>query len=83
MCSAVSLIVTLQEMVLHALFENGQLGTADIEAHIKDDIEREDVKIREMSRRMRQGYKEVVSGFLGLDSVRGSRADVADHGTRH
>ena len=48
-------------MVLHALYENGGLGPAAIESHIKDEIEREDTKIGEMARRMRQAYKEVVS----------------------
>lgn len=46
---------------MHALFENGQLGPADLETHIKDEVEREETKISEMSRRTRQAYKEVVS----------------------
>jgi transcriptional activator SPT7 len=48
-------------MVLHALYENGQLGPADIESHIKDDIEKEELRVAEMARKMRQAYKEVVS----------------------
>ena len=49
-----------QEIVLHALKENGQVQPSDIETHIKDDIEREGGKISEMTRRIRQAYKEVV-----------------------
>lgn len=59
----------MKEMVLHALYENGQIGPADLETHIKDDVEREEVKIAEMSRRMRQAYKEVVSIFTTLRPV--------------
>jgi hypothetical protein len=53
--------LTPQEIILHALHENGQIQTHDLEEHIKDDIEREGSKIAEMARKMRQGYKEVVS----------------------
>lgn len=51
----------VQELVLHALHENGQVRTADLEAHIKDDIEREGGKIAEMTRKVKQSFKEVVS----------------------
>lgn len=53
-----------QEMVLHALYENGQLAPADIEAHIKDDIEKEEARVTEMARKMRQAYREIVSPIL-------------------
>jgi hypothetical protein len=53
-------------MVLHALYENGQLGPADIESHIKDDIEKEELRVAEMARKMRQAYKEVVSLLIPL-----------------
>jgi transcriptional activator SPT7 len=48
--------------VLHALHENGQMQPQDLETHIKDEIEREGVKIAELSRKVRQAYKETVSG---------------------
>jgi hypothetical protein len=47
-------------MILHALYENGGLAPADIEAHIKDDIEKEQVKLVDMDRKMRQAYKDIV-----------------------
>jgi transcriptional activator SPT7 len=50
-----------QEMILHALYENGGLAPADIEAHIKDDIEKEQVKLVDMDKKMRQAYKDIVS----------------------
>lgn len=43
------------------LHENGQVEPKDLEAHLKNDIEREDVKIAEMQRKMRQTFYEVVS----------------------
>ena len=55
-----------QEIVLHALKENGQVQPSDIEAYIKDDIERESGKISEMTRRIRQAYKEVVRQIIIL-----------------
>lgn len=51
----------VQEIVLHALHESGQIQLQDLEAHIKDDIEREGGKITEMTRKVKQAYKEVVS----------------------
>ncbi len=53
----------IQELILHALHENGQVQPADLEGHIKDDIEREGGKISEMTRKIRQAYKEVVSSL--------------------
>ncbi|WVQ71731.1 hypothetical protein IAR50_001272 [Cryptococcus sp. DSM 104548] len=50
-----------EELILHALHENGQVQTRDIETHIKDDIQREDVKIKEMHKKMRQAFYEVTS----------------------
>lgn len=50
-----------QEIILHALHESGQIQLQDLEAHIKDDIEREGGKITEMTRKVKQAYKEVVS----------------------
>lgn len=54
-------------MVLHALHENGQMDTSELEAHLKDDIERDGGKIAEMSRKVRQAYKEIVSWVLFAD----------------
>lgn len=49
------------------LHENGQVEPKDLEAHLKNDIEREDVKIAEMQRKMRQTFHEIVS----LKSIHG------------
>jgi len=48
-------------MILHALYENGGLAPSDIESHIKDDIEKEGVKLVEMDKKMGQAYKDIVS----------------------
>lgn len=53
--------------MLHALHENGQMQPQDLETHIKDEIEREGVKIAELSRKVRQAYKETVSGPVDGD----------------
>jgi len=50
-----------QEMILHALYENGQLAPADIEAHIKDEVEKESVKLTDMDKKMRQAYKDIAT----------------------
>lgn len=47
--------------MLHALFENGSVRPSDLESHIKDEIEREGVKVAEMTRKVKQAYNEVVS----------------------
>ncbi len=60
---------TWQEIVLHALHENGQIQPSDLEAHIKDDIEREGGKISEMTRKIRQAYKEVVSQYTCISKL--------------
>ena len=60
----VSLDADIQEIVLHGLYENGQIRIQDLEAHIKDDLEREGGKISEMARKVRQAFKEVVSGAV-------------------
>ena len=48
-------------MILHALYENGGLAPSDIESHIKDDIEKEGVKLVDMDKKMGQAYKDIVS----------------------
>ena len=50
-----------QEMILHALYENGQVAPVDFETHIKDDIEREEAKVNEIARKMKTAYHELVS----------------------
>jgi hypothetical protein len=55
------LCADLQEMILHALYENGGLAPSDIESHIKDDIEKEGIKLVDMDKKMGQAYKDVVS----------------------
>ncbi|WWC89960.1 uncharacterized protein L201_004889 [Kwoniella dendrophila CBS 6074] len=53
--------MTSEEIILHALHENGQIETQDLEAHLKDEIERESVKVTEMQRKIRQAFKEVTT----------------------
>lgn len=54
-----------EEMILHSLFENGLVRPQHLEAHIKDEIERESVKVSEVKRKIAQAYKEVVGVCLG------------------
>ncbi|EIW69413.1 hypothetical protein TREMEDRAFT_62279 [Tremella mesenterica DSM 1558] len=58
-----------EEIILHALHENGQIETSDLEAHIKDDIERDRVKVIEMARKLRQAYKEVTTAPVIEDDM--------------
>jgi len=48
-------------MILHALYENGGLAPSDIESHIKDDIEKEGIKLVDMDKKMGQAYRDIVS----------------------
>ena len=48
------------------MHESGQIQLQDLEAHIKDDVEREGGKITEMTRKVKQAYKEVVSVLESL-----------------
>lgn len=48
-------------MVLHALYENGQIRTQDLETHIRDEIEREASKVAEMTKKVKQAYQDVNS----------------------
>ncbi|ODN83198.1 hypothetical protein L202_01386 [Cryptococcus amylolentus CBS 6039] len=50
-----------EELILHALHENGQVETRDIESHIKDDIQREDFKVNEMHKKMRHAFFDITS----------------------
>jgi len=50
-------------MILHALYENGRLAPSDIESHIKDDIEKEGVKLVDMDKKMGQAYRDIVSHY--------------------
>ncbi|TYJ55382.1 hypothetical protein B9479_003885 [Cryptococcus floricola] len=50
-----------EELILHALHENGQVETRDIDSHIKDDIQREDFKINEMHKKMRHAFFDITS----------------------
>lgn len=59
-----------QEIMLHALFENGLVRPHDLESHIKDEIEREGAKVAEMTRKVKQAYNEVV-GHSALLNVMG------------
>ncbi|OXG85835.1 transcriptional activator SPT7 [Cryptococcus neoformans Gb118] len=61
--------MTPEEIILHALHENGQVEPRDLEAHLKDDIEREDFKIAEMQRKMRQTFNEVATAPVIQDDM--------------
>lgn len=61
--------MTSEEIVLHALHENGQVELADLEAHIKDDIERDSAKVSEMQRKVRQAYKEMTAAPVIEDDM--------------
>jgi transcriptional activator SPT7 len=54
-------------MILHVLHETGQVRTADLEAHLKDDVEREEQRYIEMSRKMRQAFQETVQHLNTAD----------------
>lgn len=58
-----------EEIVLHALHENGQIELQDLESHIKDDIGRETSKVAEMQRKVRQSYKELTTGPVIEDDM--------------
>jgi transcriptional activator SPT7 len=58
-----------QEMILHALYENGGLAPSDIESHIKDDIEKEGIKLVDMDKKMGQAYKDIVSHYRSSSPV--------------
>ena len=51
----------VKEMILHTLHENGRTRTMDLETHLKDEVEKEQVKLSELARKVRQAYDEVVS----------------------
>ncbi|WWC69373.1 uncharacterized protein I206_103312 [Kwoniella pini CBS 10737] len=61
--------MSAEEIVLHALHENGQIETQDLEAHSKDDIERESIKVTEMQRKIRQAFKEVTTAPVIEDDM--------------
>ena len=56
-------LIVLQQITLHVLHQNGQIQLQDLEAHIKDDVEREGTKIAELTRKVKQGYRDVVGRF--------------------
>nr|XP_019042309.1 hypothetical protein I302_08911 [Kwoniella bestiolae CBS 10118]OCF21239.1 hypothetical protein I302_08911 [Kwoniella bestiolae CBS 10118] len=61
--------MTSEEIILHALHENGEIQTEDLEAHMKDDIERESVKVGDMQRKIRQAFKEVTTAPVIEDDM--------------
>ncbi|WVQ87371.1 hypothetical protein IAS59_001095 [Cryptococcus gattii] len=61
--------MTPEEIILHVLHENGQVEPKDLEAHLKNDIEREDVKIAEMQRKMRQTFHEIATAPVIQDDM--------------
>jgi transcriptional activator SPT7 len=50
-----------QEMVLHAVFENGAASVRDLDRYIRDDIERVGQKLRDVDRKLRQAMEDQVS----------------------
>jgi cell division protein ZapA (FtsZ GTPase activity inhibitor) len=52
--------MSAEEIMLHALHENGR--NTDLEAHIRDDIEREGQRMAEMERKVKQAYEAVTTG---------------------
>ncbi|KAK8869732.1 hypothetical protein IAR55_000300 [Kwoniella newhampshirensis] len=62
--------MTSEEIILHALHENGQVETQHLESHLKDEIERESVKVAEMQRKIRLAFKEVATApVIGDDMI--------------
>ncbi|WVF72103.1 hypothetical protein IAT40_006915 [Kwoniella sp. CBS 6097] len=61
--------MTSEEIVLHALHQNGQVQTQDLETYLKDDIEREEAKVAEMQRKIRQAFKEVTTAPVIEDDM--------------
>ncbi|OCF45433.1 hypothetical protein I317_00679 [Kwoniella heveanensis CBS 569] len=61
--------MTSEEIVLHALHQNGQVQTQDLETYLKDDIEREETKVAEMQRKIRQAFKEVTTAPVIEDDM--------------
>ncbi|WVQ98831.1 hypothetical protein IAU59_005962 [Kwoniella sp. CBS 9459] len=61
--------MTSEEIVLHALHQNGQIQTQDLETYLKDDIEREETKVAEMQRKIRQAFKEVTTAPVIEDDM--------------
>ncbi|WVO13938.1 hypothetical protein L204_101563 [Cryptococcus depauperatus] len=61
--------ITPEEIILHALHENGQVKPSDLESHLKDEIQREDVRIAEMQRKMRQVFHEIATAPVIEDEM--------------
>ncbi|KAL7424033.1 Transcriptional activator spt7 [Cryptotrichosporon argae] len=58
-----------EDIVLHTLHETGHVQTADLEAHIKDDIERDSAKIADIERKVRTAYKDMLAGPVIQDDM--------------
>ncbi|WVR05165.1 hypothetical protein IAU60_002177 [Kwoniella sp. DSM 27419] len=61
--------MTAEEITLHALHENGQIATQDLESHLKDEVEREGAKVAEMQRKIRQAFKEAMTAPVIQDDM--------------
>ncbi|WWC61038.1 uncharacterized protein I303_103616 [Kwoniella dejecticola CBS 10117] len=69
LCDGFSHKMSAEEILLHALHENGQIETQHLEAHLKDDIEKENVKVTDMQRKIRQAFKEVTTAPVIEDDM--------------
>ena len=49
---------SLQEIILHTLFENGTTEIKQLDRYIKDDVEQYGSKLSDLSKKMQQAYLE-------------------------
>lgn len=69
--------MTSEEIILHALFENGGTAPALLEGYIRDDIDRSALKVADVLKKTRQAYVDVVScrgGYFLLTLRRAHRS---------
>ncbi|CED84338.1 Histone acetyltransferase SAGA/ADA, catalytic subunit PCAF/GCN5 and related proteins [Phaffia rhodozyma] len=52
--------MSAEEMILHALFENGTTKVEQLERHVREDIERYGAKISDLAKKMQQAYDETL-----------------------
>jgi transcriptional activator SPT7 len=59
---------SLQEIILHTLFESGASKIQDIERYISDDVERYGARLTDLEKKLVSAYRESVSSrFLSLE----------------
>lgn len=57
---------TLQEIILHTLFESGITRINDLERYIKDDVVRYGGRLSELEKKLGNAYREAVSLATGV-----------------